>query len=115
MRLMRCPLLSGSSFIKLRTEIWAFSMTSQTTPDNKLLALVYACGAVGIASSGDTVVKWLSGDYPVHQVLVIRCLIGIPILAFIVHRNASFASLIGPGAGLSLTRGLIMSSAYLAF
>jgi len=93
----------------------AFSMTSQTTADNKLLAVLYACGAVGIASSGDTVVKWLSGNYPVHQVLVIRCLIGIPILAFIVHRNASFASLIGPGAGLSVTRGLIMSSAYLAF
>ncbi len=90
-------------------------MTSQTTPDNKLLAVLYACGAVGIASSGDTVVKWLSGNYPVHQVLVIRCLIGIPILAFIVHRNASFASLMGPGAGLSVTRGLIMSSAYLAF
>lgn len=90
-------------------------MTSQAPADNKLLAVLYACGAVGIASSGDTVVKWLSGNYPVHQVLFIRCLIGIPILAFIVHRNASFASLIGPGTGLSLTRGLIMSSAYLAF
>lgn len=90
-------------------------MTAPTPADNKLLAIFYACGAVGIASCGDTVVKWLSGNYPAHQVLVIRCLIGIPILAFIVHRNASFASLIGPGMGLSLTRGLIMSSAYLAF
>lgn len=90
-------------------------MTSQAPADNKLLAVLCACGAVGIASSGDTVVKWLSGNYPVHQVLFIRCLIGIPILAFIVHRNASFASLIGPGTGLSLTRGFIMSSAYLAY
>jgi drug/metabolite transporter (DMT)-like permease len=90
-------------------------MTSQAPADNKLLAVLYACSAVGIASSGDTVVKWLSGSYPVHQMLFIRCLIGIPIPAFIVHRNASVASLIGPGTGLSLTRGLIMSSAYLAF
>jgi drug/metabolite transporter (DMT)-like permease len=90
-------------------------MASQTFADNKLLAVLYACGAVGIASTGDTVVKWLSGDYPVHQVLFIRCLIGIPILALIVNRNASLASLVGPGTGLSLTRGLIMSSAYLAF
>lgn len=90
-------------------------MTSQTSADNKLLAIIYACGAVGIASTGDTLVKWLSGNYPVHQVLFIRCLIGVPILALIVHRNASFASLIGPGTALSLTRGLIMSSAYLAF
>jgi drug/metabolite transporter (DMT)-like permease len=90
-------------------------MASHTSADNKLLAILYACGAIGIASTGDTVVKWLSGNYPVHQVLFIRCLIGIPILALIVNRNASLASLVGPGTGLSLTRGLIMSSAYLAF
>ncbi|MGE0241129.1 MAG: DMT family transporter [Parvibaculaceae bacterium] len=90
-------------------------MASETSADNKLLAILYACGAVGIASSGDAIVKWLSGSYPVHQVLFIRCLIGIPILTLIVNRNASLASLWGPGTGLSLTRGLIMGSAYLAF
>ncbi len=93
----------------------AWSMAPQTPADNKLLAVLYACGAVGIASCGDAVVKWLSGSYAVHQILVIRCLIGIPILAFIVHRNASLRSLLGPGTGLSLMRAAIMSSAYLAF
>ena len=90
-------------------------MAHPTSADNKLLAVLSACGGVGIATSGDTIVKWLSGDYPVHQVLVIRCLIGIPILALVVNRNASLRSLWGPGTGLSLTRGLIMSSAYLAY
>jgi drug/metabolite transporter (DMT)-like permease len=92
-----------------------WSMTAPAPQDNKLLAMLYACSAVGIASSGDSVVKYLSEAFPVHQILVIRCLIGIPILAFIVHKNASLASLFGPGTALSLTRGLIMSSAYLAF
>ena len=41
---------------------------ASATPDNKLLAVLCACGAVGIATSGDTIVKWLSGSYPVHQV-----------------------------------------------
>jgi drug/metabolite transporter (DMT)-like permease len=90
-------------------------MAPPTSADNKLLAVLSACGAVGIATSGDTIVKWLSGDYPVHQVLIIRCLIGIPILTLIVHTNASLGSLWGPGTGLSLTRGFIMSSAYLAY
>lgn len=90
-------------------------MTSPGSADNKLLAVLYACAAVGISSAGDSVVKWLSGNYPVHQILVVRCLIGIPILAFIVHKQASLASLVSPGMGLSLLRGLIMSSAYLAF
>ena len=91
------------------------SMTSPTSADNKLLAVLCACAAVGISSAGDSVVKWLSDTYPVHQILVVRCLIGIPILAFIVHKHASLASLVSPGMGLSLLRGLIMSSAYLAF
>src|SRR5690349_18051109 len=90
-------------------------MALSTSTDNKLLAMLCACGAVGIATSGDTIVKWLSGSYPVHQVLVIRCLIGIPILTLIVYRNASLRSLWGPGTGLSLTRGFIMGSAYLAY
>src|SRR5262245_17670075 len=91
------------------------NMASPTSADNKLLAVLCACGAVGIATSGDTIVKWLSGSYPVHQVLAIRCLIGIPILGLIVNSNASLRSLWGPGTGLSLTRGLIMSSAFLAY
>lgn len=90
-------------------------MTVTAPADNKLLAVLYACAAVGIASAGDAVVKLLSGSYPVHQILIVRCLIGIPILAFIVHRNASLKNLTGPGSGLSLLRGFIMSSAYLAF
>lgn len=90
-------------------------MTSPAPADNKLLAVLYACAAVGISSLGDTVVKWLSGNYPVHQILIVRCMIGIPILTFIVHRHASLASLVAPGMGLSLLRGLIMSSAYLAY
>jgi drug/metabolite transporter (DMT)-like permease len=90
-------------------------MASPISGDNKLLAALYACSAVGIAASGDILVKWLSDTYPVHQILVIRCLIGIPILALIVNRNASLASLWGPGTGMSITRSLIMSSAYLAF
>lgn len=91
------------------------SMTSPAPADNKLLAVLCVCAAVGISSSGDTVVKWLSDNYAVHQILVVRCLIGIPILAFIVHKNASLASLVAPGMGLSLLRGFIMSTAYLAF
>lgn len=90
-------------------------MTSPASADNKLLAVLYVCAAVGISSAGDTVVKWLSDNYAVHQILVVRCLVGIPILGFIVHRHASLASLLAPGMGLSLLRGAIMSSAYLAF
>lgn len=109
------PPLRRPEFPCVTNWVMGMSMTSPASADNKLLAVLYACAAVGISSGGDTVVKWLSDNYAVHQILVVRCLIGIPILAFIVHKQASLASLVSPGMGLSLLRGLIMSSAYLAF
>jgi drug/metabolite transporter (DMT)-like permease len=90
-------------------------MTSRPYADNKMLAIICACAAVGISSLGDGIVKWMSGSYPVHQVLTIRCLIGFPILLVFVYRQANFASLFAPQWRLSLLRGAIMCSAYLAF
>lgn len=83
--------------------------------DNKALAILCVFAAVGIATGGDTLVKWMSGSYPVHELLFIRCIVGIPILAAFVHRQASLANLFAEGWQLSLVRGAIMSSAYLAF
>jgi drug/metabolite transporter (DMT)-like permease len=91
------------------------NMTAQSHPDNKPLAILCAASAVGIASSGDALVKWMSGTYPVHELLFIRCLVGMPILAAIVYRQASFAAMAAPGSWLSILRGFIMCSAYLAF
>ena len=91
------------------------TMTARPYADNKTLAMICACAAVGISSFGDGIVKWMSGDYPVHQILTVRCLVGFPILLAFVHRQASFASLFAPQWPLSILRSTIMCSAYLAF
>jgi drug/metabolite transporter (DMT)-like permease len=91
------------------------SMTARPYADNKPLAMICACAAVGIASLGDGIVKWMSSSYPVHEILTIRCLVGFPILLTFVHRQASFASLFAPQWPLSILRSTIMCSAYLAF
>lgn len=90
-------------------------MMARSHADNKALAILCAFLAVGISSSGDALVKWMSGSYPVHQILFIRCLVGFPILAAIVHRQASFAGLFAPGWRISILRGALMCSSYLAY
>jgi drug/metabolite transporter (DMT)-like permease len=90
-------------------------MTAQAHSDNKALSILCACLAVGISSAGDALVKWMSGTYPVHEILFIRCLVGFPILAAIVHRRSSFRAMFAPGWRWSALRGAIMASSYLAF
>jgi drug/metabolite transporter (DMT)-like permease len=91
------------------------SMTARAHTDNKGMAVLCAFAAVGIATSGDALVKWMSGSYPVHEILFFRCLAGFPILVIIAQRHASLAGLFAAGWLLSLLRSTIMCSAYLAF
>src|SRR5205814_10184435 len=91
------------------------TMMARSYSDNKALEVLCAFLAVGISSGGDALVKFMSGSYPVHQILFIRCLVGFPILAAIVLRQAPMTALSAPGWQLSLIRGAIMSSAYLAY
>ena len=90
-------------------------MTARPYNDNKSLAITCVCAAIGISSLGDGIVKWLSGDYPIHLILTIRCLVGFPLLIYLVYRQASLHMLFAPQWGLSILRGTIMFSAYLAF
>lgn len=85
------------------------------TTDNKTVAMLCACAAVALASSGDAIAKWTSGHYPVHEALMIRCLIATPIIYFIAKREAPNATLFPAGSALSLSRGVILCSAYMAF
>lgn len=73
------------------------------------------CGAVMMASSQDALVKWVSGRYPVHETLVIRCLAALPILLWIAWRQGALGTILTPHwPGVAL-RAAIMCSAYLAF
>ncbi len=71
------------------------------------------CG-VFVFSIQDSIVKGLSGDYPVHEAVAIRSITALPILLYLVRRQSSSA---GPTSGRRqlLGRGSIMFVAYLAY
>lgn len=83
--------------------------------DNRLLAIASIVAGVGLSSGMDATNKWLSGDYPFHQLLVMRAAVAMPILygLLLVRRlPARLPVSIWP---LVLTRGLILASGYVAF
>ena len=83
--------------------------------DSPGLAVMALCAAVALASSIDAIVKFLSGGYPVHQLMMVRAGAALPLLAiFVLWREGTLSV---PRAQWKLVglRGLIMASAYLGF
>jgi drug/metabolite transporter (DMT)-like permease len=95
------------------------SALSSTPPgerqDNALLAILCVCGGVALAATLDAAVKWLSGDYPVHQLLVLRCIVAAPVLFAMTGMRGREIATLHPHWPIVVLRALIMCSAYLAF
>lgn len=83
--------------------------------DNAPLAVLSVCGGVALAASLDAAVKWLSGDYPVHQLLVLRCIVAVPVLFVLAGMRGREIATMHPRWPVVAARALIMCSAYLAF
>lgn len=83
--------------------------------DNAPLAVLSVCGGVALAATMDAAVKWLSGEYPVHQLLVLRCIVAAPVLFAMAGMHGRELVTLHPQWPIVMLRGLIMCSAYLAF
>lgn len=86
-----------------------------TRPEHRVRAALLICGAVMIASTQDALVKWVSGRYPVHETLFIRCLAALPVLLLIAWWQGVLTPLIPPLWTRIALRSLMMCSAYIAF
>jgi drug/metabolite transporter (DMT)-like permease len=83
--------------------------------DRPRLAVMCLCSAVALASSIDAIVKFLSGGYPVHQLLAVRAGVALPLLAgFVLWREGSLRVPRAQWKLVTLRCG-IMATAYLGF
>lgn len=77
--------------------------------------VAFLVAGVAVFSLQDLILKLLSGDYPLHQAMVLRSLTAIPFLLALVHYEAGLKSLFTPGTGAMIRRGVIMFLAYTAY
>ncbi len=91
--------------------------TEQSTDTRwRLIGILCIMGAVWTFSTQDAGIKWLSGDYPLHQITFFRSFIALSItLAVIVPLEGGFSNLRTKRIGLHLLRGLTVVSANMAF
>lgn len=73
------------------------------------------CAALGLFSLQDSLVKWMSGSYPVHEFLVLRSITMVPILFIVALREGGSRALAVARPALMLLRGAILFAAYTTF
>ncbi|MGB3313989.1 MAG: DMT family transporter [Albidovulum sp.] len=80
------------------------------------LGVLCALGAAVLFSLNDVTIKFLSGDYALHQVVLIRSLIAISLLmAVFVPLQGGYASLRTRRLGMHVIRGLCVVTANMCF
>lgn len=81
-----------------------------------LVGILCAIGAAVAFSANDVVIKYLSGDYPLHQITFIRSLIAIVVtVAVFVPLEGSYRDLRTDRLGVHLMRGMIVVCANMIF
>jgi len=92
--------------------------TTATTVDElnrPLTGISFIVLSMACLSVNDALIKFLSDDYPLHQIVFIRSLIGILITLVLVRLEGGFRILKTSRPGLHLLRGLLLVVSNLAF
>ncbi len=80
-----------------------------------LRGILYLCGGVFAFSLHDIAVKWVSGTYPLAEVMFIRSLTALPLMLLLVHYDAGVGALFRGRVGFVFARALILLVAYLLY
>ncbi len=91
------------------------AMTALSTSQRNLVGIGALTLGVFIFSIQDAILKGVSGDHAVTLALVLRSLVGLPILLVMVHLECGLGRLKSRQAGLLVLRGLILLTAYTTY
>ncbi|MEH7829119.1 DMT family transporter [Gemmobacter denitrificans] len=85
-------------------------------PKQTLTGILCLSAGIAVFSVQDLILKLISGDYPLHQAMLLRSVTAFPMLLLIVRwMDGSLTGLVSPTWPLMLMRGLLNFSAYTAY
>lgn len=91
----------------------ASAPADRSRADRYLVGALGVCGGIGAFTLQDALVKYISGGYPVHEILVVRCLATLPLLALLVLWESGPRAFVVRRTGWMTVRGIILFGAYL--
>jgi len=82
--------------------------------NRQVLGMLSVAAGVSVFTIQDVIVKKLSGAYPVHEIVVLRSLVALPILIWVTHAEQRGSLKMRRGL-LHLARGLVLYVSYTAY
>lgn len=92
-------------------------MTSAAVPQprDQLKGILFLCGGAMIFTVQDVIIKWISGDYPVAQILATRSLVAYVPMCAILYLDGGLKAITWRRKRLLLLRGILMFLSYMAY
>ena len=88
------------------------AITQRSTRTIGILCLV---GAVALLSASDSIIKWLSPSYALHEIMLLRAVVALAVTAIIIKLEGGIRILRTRRPGLHLLRGLLLAIANMFF
>ena len=82
---------------------------------SSLYGIVCLCAGLAVFSIQDLILKLISGQYPLHQAMVLRSLTALPLLLALVQVSGGVRTLFTPGWPRMVRRGGVMFLAYTSY
>lgn len=84
--------------------------------DNPMRAILFVVAGVAIFAFQDVIIKWLSGDFPLYQVMVLRSISALPLFVVLIWLEGRKPSAVmSPRWPALCGRGVLNACAYTAF
>ena len=83
--------------------------------DHRILGIACVVGAITLFVLQDALIKWLSGDYPLHEIVLVRAASAIAVTLFVMRLEGGIHLLRTHRLGLLLTRSALLVLANCAF
>lgn len=89
--------------------------TATESYDSPLKSICYLLGSVFVFSLHDVIIKWISGKYPVHEIVLIRSFFAIIPILFIAYLEGGLNLLRTKHYVAHIIRSLLMFATYISF
>jgi drug/metabolite transporter (DMT)-like permease len=76
---------------------------------------LFLCFGIFIFMFQDVIIRWMSGSYPIHQVVLIRSVVALPLVTAIVWYEVGLRALATRRIGLHVARGFSSFTTYMTY
>ena len=86
-----------------------------TGSSRNLTAILYVVAGIFSFSAQDVIIKYLSGSYAIHQIVLFRCIVSLPVLLVLALYQGGIKGLLGRRLGLLTLRSVLLYTAYTCY